>query len=311
MATIKDIAKKAGISPSTASRALNDNSRISRETIARVKKIAAEMGYRPNFAARNLTRGDANMVGLIFPVTSDQAPANPFHIDLMRGISSALTPLHYEMVVAISPTKEELLTSIKSMVTQADIHNFLVFYTQENDPVTAYLRKKGLNFVVIGKPESNSSDRFVDNDNIAAGQEAARCLINNYHAKHPLFIHSGEAWPYEISRLEGYQYFLKEKKIISQVWDDSSNQSLQEFMEQHPEIDGIVCADDILFAKVSNILLKYHSPIICFNNSRLIGMILGNDTKIDMRPRELGKQAVDVLFNPQEHSKIINFKVTN
>ncbi|WP_375663980.1 LacI family DNA-binding transcriptional regulator, partial [Bartonella sp. CL63NXGY] len=95
MATIKDIAKEAGVSVSTASRALNDNSRISVATRQRVHQIAQRLGYQPNYTAQNLTRGESNMVGLVFPVTTDSAPANPFHIDLMRGISQALQPLHY------------------------------------------------------------------------------------------------------------------------------------------------------------------------------------------------------------------------
>ena len=66
MATIKDIAARAGVSVSTASRALNDNPRISEATREKIKKIAVEIGYHPNYAARNLTRGEANMVGLVF-----------------------------------------------------------------------------------------------------------------------------------------------------------------------------------------------------------------------------------------------------
>ena len=119
MATIKDIAQAAGVSVSTASRALNNNPRISVKTRQRVKEIADQLGYLPNYNAQNLTRGESNMVGLIFPVTSDTAPANPFHIDLMRGISVALKPRHYEMVVAIAPTADDLLASVKSMVTRS------------------------------------------------------------------------------------------------------------------------------------------------------------------------------------------------
>lgn len=58
MATIKDIAKLAGVSISTASRALNDNPRISEATRTKVKQIAAELGYSPNYNAQTLTRGE-------------------------------------------------------------------------------------------------------------------------------------------------------------------------------------------------------------------------------------------------------------
>ena len=83
MVTIRTIAQQAGVSTSTASRALNNNPRISEKTRARVKQIADELGYRPNFSARNLSRGEANIIGVVFPLPSSAAqPANPFHIEM-------------------------------------------------------------------------------------------------------------------------------------------------------------------------------------------------------------------------------------
>lgn len=311
IATIRDIAKRANVSPSTASRALNGNSRISKETIEKIKKIAKEMGYHPNYAARNLTHGDANMVGIVFPVTSDNAPANPFHIDLMRGISTTLTPMHYEMVVAISPTEEELLASIKSMVNQAKIHNFLLFYAVKDDPVNEYLREKNVNFVVIGNSGENNTDRYVDNNNVAAGEAAAKCLIEKYQVQSPLFIRSKYKWPYENSRLKGYKEYLEKSGHSGEIWTEDYVHPIDEFLKKNPNIDGIVCADDILFGKLSSSLQQYHLPIVCFNNSRLMGMILGDSDKIDLQPRELGKQAVKLLFDRKKNHKIVNFKLSD
>lgn len=205
VATIKDIAQRAGVSVSTASRALNDNPRISQATRLKVKQVANELNYQPNYNAQNLTLGESNMVGLVFPVTTATAPANPFHIDLMRGISSALKPLQYEMVVAIAPNATELLASVKSMVTQSKVHNFLIFYTMVNDPVTAYLRKHHLNFVVIGHPTAQHPDRFVDNDNVKAGQAATERLITRHGVQRPVFLDSGANWTYEEARRDGYR----------------------------------------------------------------------------------------------------------
>ena len=73
MATIKDVAAAAGVSVSTASRALNDNPRISTATVAKVKAAAAQLNYQPNRLARTLSTGEARMVGAIFPVTGETA----------------------------------------------------------------------------------------------------------------------------------------------------------------------------------------------------------------------------------------------
>ena len=304
MATIKDIAQRAGVSVSTASRALNDNPRISQATRLKVKQVASELNYQPNYNAQNLTRGESNMVGLVFPVTSDTAPANPFHIDLMRGVSSALKPLQYEMVVAIAPNSQELLASVKSMV-----HNFLVFYTMVNDPVTAYLRKNRLNFVVIGRPTGQHSDRFVDNDNIKAGQVATEQLLTRHGARRPVFVESGANWTYELDRRDGYRQCMTAHQLPALTWAASRDESIDQFLDHHSEIDGIVCADDILYGRLNRKLQRYNLPTVCFNNSRLMGMLLHESERIDLQPRELGKAAVELLFNSRKDHQQVDFKI--
>lgn len=308
VATIKDIAQSAGVSVSTASRALNDNPRISQSTRERVKRIANQLGYQPNYNAQNLTRGESNMVGLVFPVTTATAPANPFHIDLMRGISSALKPLHYEMVVAIAQTSAELLESVKSMVNQSKVHNFLVFYTKKDDPVTAYLRSQKLNFVVIGNPV-DSADRYIDNNNIAAGLAATQHLIDRLRVKQPAFLHSGRNWSFELDRKRGYEKCMQKLGKTAYIWSEQDGVAVDTYLAQHSEIDSLVCSDDLLFGKLNRQLQKCDLPVICFNNSRLMGMLLDNSERVDLRPRMLGKEAVNLLFTPQEHHRLVDFKI--
>ncbi|MCD7112989.1 LacI family DNA-binding transcriptional regulator [Limosilactobacillus agrestis] len=311
MVTIKDIAQKAGVSVSTASRALNHNPRISEKTRQRIATIAEELGYQPNFNAQNLTRGESNMVGIIFPVTSDTAPANPFHIDLLRGISVALKPIHYEMVVAIAPTTTDLLQSVKSMVEQSKVHNFLVLYTIKDDPITNYLRQNNLNFVVIGHPDK-LQDRFVDNDNVAAGRAAADYLMDHQQVHHPVFLQSASNWVFEQDRNQGYKQSMKSHHLPTLSWRYSpTGIAVKDFIKQHPQIDSIVCADDLLLVRLIRQLQEFNLPTICFNNSRLMGMLINQEDKVDLQPRKLGQQAVELLFNPEEQYRIVGFKINS
>ncbi|RGU52938.1 LacI family DNA-binding transcriptional regulator [Limosilactobacillus fermentum] len=309
MATIKDIAKLAGVSISTASRALNDNPRISEATRTKVKQIAAELGYSPNYNAQTLTRGEANMVGLVFPVTDQSALANPFHIDLMRGAGVALEQRHYTMMVAITETEERLLETVKSMVTQSKVHNFLLLYTKEKDPVTDYLRDAGMNFVVIGHPEKQG-DRFVDNDNIQAGFLATQKLLDDHHCQHVAFVTSPHHWTFEVDRRLGCRQCLNERGLGGTEWVVEEDNAPQ-FFAQHPEIDGLVCADDILFLQIYRQLealgRQDQLAIICFNNSRLLGRLLPAIDRVDLRPRQLGIAAVELLFNRQADHQFISF----
>lgn len=313
MITIKDIAKRAGVSVSTASRALNHNSRISQKTIDRVEKIANELGYQPNQSAKTLSSGESTAVGVIFPVTEKDAPANPFHLDLIRGMNTELQTMGRVLSVAICQTSEALLTNVKQMVEQAKIHHFLVLYSYQDDPVTQYLRESGQNFVVVGTPD-NPKDRFVDNNNLLAGKKATIFLLEQYQVHHPLFIRSTGHWNYEKNREEGYRSTLPEAdQLVLQISEQTTNQQLRQFVEDHPEIDGIVAVDDI------ELLIFYHNlgflseiyqvPTVCFNSSRLIDMAGLKVDKVDMQPKLIGQQAVKLLFKPQQHQKLIGFDI--
>lgn len=315
MVTIKDIAKAAEVSVSTASRALNNNVRISIQTRQRVQEIANQMGYVPNDTARNLTRGESNMVGLVLPVTDKAAPANPFHLDLMRGISSALTPLHYAMALAIGQTSPSLLAQVKSLVEGSKVRKFIVFYTMKNDPVTAYFRGEGINFVVIGHPTQGHVDRFVDSDNVAAGQAATKELLDQYpQVHHPLFLRSTQNWRYEQDREKGYQTELRRRGLTPQVFDTPDDETrLKKVLAPHSQVDGLIAADDLVYLRVIHAAHQYDCyrglPTICFNNSRLLGMLMPDIERVDLLPRQIGETAVAVLFDQQRHDQLVNFKI--
>lgn len=317
MVTIKDIAKVAGVSVSTASRALNDNLRISQATRQRVQGIAVQMGYVPNDAARNLSRGKSNMVGLVLPVTDEEAPANPFHLDLMRGISKELSPLHYSMALSIGQTSQNLLDQVKSLVEGSKIGKFIVFYTMANDPVTTYFRKEHINFVVIGHPTQHHPDRFVDSDNIAAGKAATKSLLVKYpRIKHPVFLRSKQNWRYEQDRQTGYESELQSRgmKTQVQVLDTSdANKTVQAIASNDSEVDGLIAADDLIYLQAIHAARDQHIyrslPTICFNNSRLLGMLMPNVGKVDLLPRKIGQAAVQVLFDPKQHERLVDFAI--
>ena len=86
--TVKDVAKKANVSPSTVSRVINDHPSISAETKQRVRKIMDEMGYFPNVTARNLGKQRANSLGVILPpLNSRERLGNPFYLELLNAVN--------------------------------------------------------------------------------------------------------------------------------------------------------------------------------------------------------------------------------
>lgn len=79
--TIRDVAKKAGVSPATVSRAFNANPTVGPEFVERVKKAAKSLGYQPNVVARNLRKKTSDVIALVIPDVG-----NNFHTAVARGV---------------------------------------------------------------------------------------------------------------------------------------------------------------------------------------------------------------------------------
>jgi len=97
--TLQDLADRLGVARSTVSRALRDDRQIGPATRARVQQLAHEMGYRPNLAARTLTRRRAEAIGLMLPRTSRFVFGNPYFHELLEGVASVAEPLGWPLLV--------------------------------------------------------------------------------------------------------------------------------------------------------------------------------------------------------------------
>lgn len=107
MATIRDVAKLAGIAPSTVSRVVTGSSRISVETQERVRSAVRKLDYRPNAIARSLARRSAQTIGFLISRPAEQALANPFFPEVIRGVGTVLHDRGFYLLLATSNTAAE------------------------------------------------------------------------------------------------------------------------------------------------------------------------------------------------------------
>ncbi|WP_382403941.1 LacI family DNA-binding transcriptional regulator [Levilactobacillus lanxiensis] len=304
MLTIRDIAAKAGVSVSTASRALNNNPRISQATRERIQALAEAEGYLPNYNAKNLTAGEANAVGVVFPTADHSHPENPFYIDLLRGINGQLTQRHYVLSVAISKTSADLLENVKSMVVQGKIKRFVLMYAHHDDPIAAFLRQHHLRFVTIGQPDDNANDYFVDNDNLQAGIGGATYLLNQLEVKHPVFVESAHDWAYEQQRRQGYERVAASFNVEPLTCKLGEVNRARLFIKQHPEIDGIMATDDFNAIEFYRLVREQSSirnfPVVSFNHSLPTGLTDADLHSVNLFPEKMGSATVALLFSDRE-----------
>lgn len=199
--TIKDIAKKAGVSPSTVSRTINNHYSISEETKEKVRKVIDELGYV--YDKSHIKKHD---VGVVFPRSMVDVYENPFYLEIVRGISYMCNKGRYSLHIITGADTREMKTSMEI----ADCEGYIFLNTKIESSVTDYLRERMIPYIMIGKPPMNSiTSVSVDTDNIQAGYEAVKYLLKKGHQKIG-YIGEKKDVQYSIDRRLGYIQALSE-----------------------------------------------------------------------------------------------------
>lgn len=145
MVTIKDIARVAGVSHTTVSRALNGNPLIKRDTREKIEKIAAELNYIPNVSAKSLVTKKSHTIGLFFS-SIDQGTSASFLVDVIKGIHHALDESYSLSVNGIDSFKNLELISRQRfdgilVMSQSDADNSFIYH----------VKSSGIPFVVLNR----------------------------------------------------------------------------------------------------------------------------------------------------------------
>ncbi len=314
MATIKDVAKLAGVSASTASRALHDNDMISQATKERVRKAMKELNYSPNYSAQNLVKRRSNTIGVVLPVRESQESLgnNPFFMQIIQGISGVCTDNHYMVSLATGRTEEELIANIETLIRSGNIAKFIFLYSKANDKVFQFVQQAEVSCVVVGESYNAAQKgiQFVDNDNTLAGQDAAQFLVDKGY-REIAYAYTDMDELVQASRYMGYANVMKEegqktKRLQLSRIDDSANLTvLSAFLEKNPRLEAFVACDDIMAIRLQRLFKKLDLPsdnfaMISFNNSIVSEIATPALTSIDIFPYQLGSKAAELILGKAE-----------
>lgn len=183
MTTIKDVARRAGVAPSTVSRVLAGSARISVETQERVRAAMKELNYHPNAIASSLARRSTGTIGLIIARPAEQAFANAFFPEVIRGIGTVLQPEGYNLLLSTTANFQEERQACLRLLRQRRVDGVILTSVRSRDRLVGDLLAEDFPFVLIGRGPEGKPVTWVNNDNVAVGAMAVAHLIGQGHRR--------------------------------------------------------------------------------------------------------------------------------
>ncbi|HGM9545835.1 TPA: LacI family DNA-binding transcriptional regulator [Streptococcus pyogenes] len=309
MVTIKDVAQKAGVNPSTVSRVLKDNRSISMKTKEKVRKAMADLGYVPNVAAQILASGLTHNIGLVFPpITTSDRLSEPFFIEILSTITNEAKESHFTVSIATGISLDDLIEQVKLIHLQKRVDGFIILYSDQDDPVKKYLMTNNLPFVIVGAPQGDTNKTtYIDNDNQLMAKTAVEHLYQKGH-HNILFITDDLLSEVTSERYLGYlkgcfKRSLKTKPML--LFDRKDPVSVEILIETISSFKAtaLVVVGDVLAIRMVQLLSFYDikvpddMSIITFNNSNYAKLIHPYLTTFDINVENLGKMSFKQLLD--------------
>ncbi|MEV5962814.1 LacI family DNA-binding transcriptional regulator [Kribbella sp. NPDC051952] len=150
--TIKEIARRCGVSQGAVSYALNNQPGVSAATRARVLKVAAELEWVPNRAARQLSAARSETFGLVLARSAQTLVEEPYFMGFVGGVQSVLSDKSYALALQVVADLDEEQATYRKWAAERRVDGVIVVDLRVDDPRIPLLRKLGLPAVLVGDP---------------------------------------------------------------------------------------------------------------------------------------------------------------
>ena len=235
--SLKDIAKIVGVSVPLVSYVLSNKgkeNRVSEKTAKKIRKVAKELNYHPNWNAKSLKTNKTRSIGVILADIS-----NPFFSHLARTIEDEAFSQDYTVIFGSSDEKVSKFKKVLDFLKMRQVDGFIIAAPEGSKDIIVELVKSKIPFVLIDRFFKDIETNFVTVDNYNASLQATNYLLKKGHEKIALVMYNSQLAHYQ-DRCEGYLAALKSKQsIIEKVNHRSLSNDMKAIIKKLIYKDGI------------------------------------------------------------------------
>jgi len=300
--SMKDIAARVGLSRTAVSYALSGTGRLDEETRARIKKVALEMGYRPNLAARSMHTGRTRTIGVIVSLQ------DPFFARVLLGIHDALAAQNYMPLVLAPSQKEPLLDQVHRLI---DRRVDGVILRPPNELVADVWREEvekwHIPLVTVDAPLPTAPHvDFVGTNEEEGGALAARHLLKLGHRRFGVLRGN---WFYTAdARARGFEQELNTLPgisctTLSMAGPEAAPPRIAELLDLPTPPTAIFAVTDRLAfpvydaARRRGLMIGRDLSLVGYSDSLASSLISPPLTSIHQAPEAMGEQAVQFVLD--------------
>ena len=305
--SIKDIAKAAGVSHPTVSRALSDSPLISEETKVRIQRLAQEMGYSPNALARGLVTRQTYSVGVVVTTIAD-----PFVAEIVQGIEATAHDHGYTVILCNSESTPEREIASVEMLRSERVDGVIVTASRVGALYLEYLEQIGGPIVLINN-HNEESGRYtfsVSVDNRHGGRLAAEHLVQLGHRR-IAYVAGPANHSSDLDRLAGYRQALVKGGIEPDpAWvvpgngrPDGGEEALQTILALDPRPTAVFCYNDmtaiglIHAAQQAGLAIPQDMAVVGFDDILFASYLYPPLTTVAQPKVEMGQQAMHMMLS--------------
>jgi DNA-binding LacI/PurR family transcriptional regulator len=303
--TVKDIAKKAGVSHSTVSRALHSNPLISEETTERIQQIAGEMGYLPSAAARTLKTNRSQVLGVVLSSVDD-----PFFSEILQGIEEVIQGSGYSLFIAAAHRDPEREREIVQTMVEHRTDGVIICSTSFSEEKSRQFLQYGVPIVVVNNQAAEEFRYSIYHDDIDGSQQVTRHLIELGH-KRIAYIGNSISGRITLDRLTGFRQEMESAglaipaKYIHEASGGGAENGIsvvEHFLNLPDRPTALVCYNDMMAIGVlkgmqqAGIRVPEDISITGFDNIVFSAYTNPPLTTLDQPKRFIGAEAARLLL---------------
>lgn len=313
MATIRDVAKLAGVSVATVSAVLNRSSYVSPELTKRVKDAVRELDYRMNHLAHSFQTGTTRTIGMLIPA---MANPNPYYGEVVRGAEDYLRKRDYVLILGHTYNQLREQSRYVQAFLSRQVDGLLLFPAPGEDPELKRLLASDRPVVYVGRHPQASEADVVAADVRQSTYLGVRHLIQRGHQSVAL-ITVKNSLSVATDRMNGWRQALTESGLeANPAWvveedlsSEAGERAARQLLDQRPRPAAIFAANLVFITGIlralegCNLKCPDDFEVMCSDDAEWLDVFQPRISTVIQPSYEVGVKAAEMLLKRIRHPK--------